>query len=69
MTRVQISRSMLTVEMDLPVLTPIDGTWLGHAFNTLNRYLRALYVDSNITIDNTVHYYSSTYTEKKKQLC
>jgi len=56
---------MLTVELGLSVLTPIDATWLGHAYNTLNRYLSALYEDFNNTIDNTVHYYSSIYTGKK----
>lgn len=61
----QISGSMLTVEMGLPVLTPIDATLSVHAYNILNRYLRALYVDLNITVDNTAHYYSSIYTGKK----
>jgi len=64
MTKVNSSRSMLTVEMGLLVLTPMDATWLRHAFNTLNRYLRALYVDFNITVDNTVHYYSYNYIKK-----
>jgi hypothetical protein len=64
----QISKSTLTVEMGLPVPSPMDATWLGHADNTLSRNIWALYVGFNIIIDNTVHYYFSNCARKKNML-